>query len=73
MTSGGGPEGYCKNCGEYSQSRTIESIQLCMACSSNLKYKEVNKIDLRDYTDDELKKELEKRQKIYSCSSISRT
>lgn len=33
MTSGGGPEGYCKSCGEYSQSRTIAHSGLCMACN----------------------------------------
>jgi hypothetical protein len=32
MTSGGGPEGYCKQCGNYSQSRSIKFAGLCMAC-----------------------------------------
>jgi len=32
MTSGGGPEGYCKDCGEYSQSRSVIHEGLCMAC-----------------------------------------
>jgi hypothetical protein len=32
MTSGGGPEGYCKQCGAYSQSRSIKFGGLCRAC-----------------------------------------
>ena len=32
MSSGGGPEGYCRLCGEYSQSSTINHGGLCLAC-----------------------------------------
>ena len=34
MTSGGGPEGNCKQCGEYSQSRSIRFSGLCRACET---------------------------------------
>ena len=41
MTSGGGPEGYCNKCGEYSQSSTINHGGLCLACEGK-KEREMN-------------------------------